>query len=96
MVFAIRMLLYQIYFIVDSRDKNSSLFSPFTYAYLKDRGLFDAIIQLRSFLGSGTLHTRILLIRYQRNFCKIPIKEIKYFNKFRSEELRKIFFVMHC
>lgn len=35
------------------RDKNSSLFSPFSYAYFKDRGLFDAVIQLRSYLDSS-------------------------------------------
>lgn len=35
------------------RDKNARLFSPFSYAYLRDRGLFDAIIQLRSHLSGG-------------------------------------------
>lgn len=32
------------------RDKNSSQFSPFSYAYFQDRGLFDAVIQLKSYL----------------------------------------------
>jgi RNA-directed DNA polymerase len=35
------------------RDKNARLFSPFSYAYVKDRGLFDAVIQLRSHLSGG-------------------------------------------
>jgi RNA-directed DNA polymerase len=35
------------------RDKNARLFSPFSYAYLRDRGLFDAVIQLRSHLTGG-------------------------------------------
>ena len=35
------------------RDKNSNQFSPFSYAYFKDRGLFDAVIQLKSYLDQG-------------------------------------------
>jgi RNA-directed DNA polymerase len=53
MVFAIPDAAVANVIFAKLRDKNARLFYPFSYAYLRDRGLFDAVIKLRSHLSRG-------------------------------------------
>lgn len=58
------------------RDKNARLFSPFSYAYLKDRGLFDAVVQLKSYLSSGQCY--ILEMDFSKYFDTIEHRYIEH------------------
>jgi RNA-directed DNA polymerase len=58
------------------RDKNARLFSPFSYAYLRDRGLFDAIIQLRSHLSGGQSY--LLEMDFSKYFDTIEHRYLEY------------------
>lgn len=62
------------------RDKNRNLFSPFSYAYMKDRGLFDAVIQLRSYLVGGKKY--VIQFDFAKYFDSIDHKYIEHlFNR---------------
>lgn len=56
------------------RDKNRNLFSPFSYAYMKTRGLFDAVIQLKSYIHTGKKY--IIQFDFARYFDSIDHKYI--------------------
>jgi hypothetical protein len=58
------------------RDKNRNLFSPFSYAYMKERGLFDAVIQLDSYLNYGKRF--IIQFDFAKYFDSIDRKYIEY------------------
>ena len=58
------------------RDKNRNLFSPFSYAYMKDRGLFDAVIQLRSFLDGGKKY--VIQFDFAKYFDSIDHKYLEH------------------
>jgi len=61
------------------RDKNSSQFSPFTYAYLRDRGLFDAVIQLKSYIDAGQGY--LVEMDFSKYFDTIEHRYIEYLMK---------------
>lgn len=58
------------------RSKNSRLFSPFSYAYSRDKGLFDAVIQLRSYLSDGPRY--LLEMDFSKYFDTIEHRYIDY------------------
>lgn len=58
------------------RDKNRNLFSPFSYAYMKERGLFDAVIQLDSYMSTGKRY--IIQFDFSKYFDSIDHKYIEY------------------
>ena len=58
------------------RDKNARLFSPFSYAYLKDRGLFDAVVQLKSYLSVGQSY--VLEMDFSKYFDTIEHRYIEH------------------
>lgn len=58
------------------RQKNARLFSPFSYAYLKDRGLFDAVVQLKSYISAGQSY--ILEMDFSKYFDTIEHRYIEH------------------
>ncbi|WP_081726156.1 reverse transcriptase domain-containing protein [Mesorhizobium sp. L103C105A0] len=76
MVFAIPDAAIANLFYRKLRDKNRNLFSPFSYAYMKDRGLFDAVIQLNSYLTGSTKY--IIQFDFAKYFDSIDHKYIEH------------------
>lgn len=58
------------------RDKNRNLFSPFSYAYMRERGLFDAVIQLKSYLTPGKKY--IIQFDFAKYFDSIDHKYLEH------------------
>lgn len=58
------------------RDRNRNIQSPFCYSYRKDRGLFDAVLQLQSFLKSEKVY--IVQFDFSKYFDSIKHDYIRF------------------